>query len=57
MGGRYGKYGDIKRLQVLRRGRRERTRLERSGPAGLHHRKKTRPHRERNAPHPFRRHI
>jgi len=30
MGGRFGKYGDLKRRQALQRGRRERSRLERA---------------------------
>ena len=38
MGGRFGKYGDLKRRQALQRGRKEKSRLEKEAPGALRHR-------------------
>ena len=43
MGGRFGKYGDLKRRQALQRGRRENTKLGRINPKALHRRSKVLP--------------
>ena len=38
MGGRFGKYGDLKRRKALQRGRREKSKLERANLIALHNR-------------------
>jgi 2'-5' RNA ligase len=47
MGGRFGKYGDLKRRQVLQRGRREKTKLGRINPKALHRRRNVLPTAQR----------
>jgi 2'-5' RNA ligase len=50
MGGRFGKYGDIKRRKALQRGRREKSKMERARLTTGRSRKGLPPHRQSAAP-------
>jgi hypothetical protein len=48
MGGRFGKYGDLKRRKALQRGRREKSRLERDNLIALRSRSGLLPFKRRS---------
>lgn len=50
MGGRFGKYGDLKRRKALQRGRREKSRMERTSLTTLRSRSGLLPHVQRASP-------
>ena len=50
MGGRFGKYGDFKRLRALQRGRREKSKLERANLIARCSRSGSLPHAQRSSP-------
>ena len=50
MGGRFGKYGDLKRRKALQRGRREKYKLERANLIALRSRSGIRPSAQRSSP-------
>ena len=50
MGGRFGKYGDLKRRKALQRGRREKSKMERANLAALRSRSGLLPHAQRASP-------
>jgi 2'-5' RNA ligase len=50
MGGRFGKYGDLKRLKALQRGRREKSKIERANLATMRSRSGLRSHVQRASP-------
>lgn len=47
MAGRYTKYGDLKRLEALRRGRGDNRKLERAGLTAMRRRSKARPYQQK----------
>ena len=49
MGGRFGKYGDLKRRQALQRGRREKFKLERANLIALRSRNGLAPPKQRSS--------
>lgn len=50
MGGRFGKYGDLKRRKALQRGRREKSKMERAKLTTLRRRSGLLPHVQRTSP-------
>jgi 2'-5' RNA ligase len=50
MGGRFGKYGDLKRRKALQRGRREKSKMEKTNLATLRSRSGLLPHVQRGSP-------
>jgi 2'-5' RNA ligase len=50
MGGRFGKYGDLKRRKALQRGRREKSKMERANLTSLRNRSGLLPHVQRVSP-------
>jgi 2'-5' RNA ligase len=50
MGGRFGKYGDLKRRKALQRGRREKSKLERANLTSLRSRSGLLPPKQRSSP-------
>ena len=49
MGGRFGKYGDLKRRKALQRGRREKSKIQRTNLTAVHSRSGLLPHVQRSS--------
>ena len=57
MGGRFGKYGDVKRRKALQRGRREKTKLERADLTFLRSRSALFPPKKKSSKNPVKNRV